>query len=156
MDCKEKLEKYFHDNGVGYQMMTHSTAYTAQDVAAAQKVKGKQVAKVVMVLADAQAAMLVMPASYRIDFPRLKTVLKAKDARLAKEEEFSNLFPDCDTGAMPPFGNMYNVPVYVDRSLTEDPEIVFQAGSHCDTMKIAYSTYARLVQPVVGDFATHL
>ncbi len=156
MDCKAKLEKYFHDNDVEYQAMSHSTAYTAQDVAAAQKVKGKQVAKVVMVLADAQVAMLVMPASYRIDFPKLKSIFKAKDARLAKEEEFSNLFPDCDTGAMPPFGNMYNVPVYVDRSLTEDPEIVFQAGSHRDTMKIAYSDYARLAQPVVADFATHL
>lgn len=156
MDCKAKLEKYFHDNGVGYQAMMHPTAYTAQDVAAAQEVKGKQIAKVVMVLADAQVVMLVMPASYRIDFPKLKTALKAKDARLAREEEFSNLFPDCDTGAMPPFGNMYNVPVYVDRSLTEDPEIVFQAGSHRDTMKIRYEDYARLAQPVVGDFAAHL
>jgi Ala-tRNA(Pro) deacylase len=119
-------------------------------------VKGKQVAKVVMVLADARVVMLVVPASYRIDFPKLKTVLKAKDARLAKEEEFSNLFPDCDTGAMPPFGNMYNVPVYVDRALTEDPEIVFQAGSHRDTMKIGYTDYVRLAQPVVADFATHL
>jgi Ala-tRNA(Pro) deacylase len=156
MDCKAKLEKYFHDHGVGFQAMTHPTAYTAQEVAAAQKVKGKQVAKVVMVLADAQAVMLVMPASYRIDLTKLKAALNVKDARLAREEEFANLFPDCDTGAMPPFGNMYNVPVYVDRSLTEDPEIVFQAGSHRDTMKIAYSDYARLAQPVVADFATHL
>ena len=156
MDCKEKLEKYFHDNGVGFQAMTHPTAYTAQDVAAAQRVKGKQVAKVVIVLADATAVMLVMPASYRIDFAKLKMALNAKDARLAKEEEFSNLFPDCDTGAMPPFGTLYSVPVYVDRSLTEDPEIVFQAGSHRDTMKITYQDYARLAQPVVADFAMHL
>lgn len=156
MDCKLKLEKYFRDNGIEFQALTHPTAYTAQDVAAAQKVKGKQVAKVVMVLADAKVAMLVMPASYRIDFTKLKGVLSAKEARLAKEEEFSGLFPDCDTGAMPPLGNLYNVPVYVDRALTEDLEIVFQAGSHRDTMKIAYKDYARLVKPVVADFATHL
>ncbi len=156
MDCKAKLEKYFRDNGVEFKAMTHPTAYTAQDVAAAQKVKGKQVAKVVMALADGKAVMLVMPASYRTDFSKLKGVLKAKEGRLAKEEEFSGLFPDCDTGAMPPFGNMYNVPVYVDRSLTEDPEIVFQAGSHRDTMKITYQDYARLAQPIVADFATHL
>lgn len=156
MDCKFKLEKYFRDNGIEFQALTHPTAYTAQDVAAAQKVKGKQVAKVVMVLADAKVAMLVMPASYRIDFTRLKGVLGAKEARLAKEEEFSGLFPDCDTGAMPPFGNLYNVPVYVDRALTEDLEMVFQAGSHRDTMKIAYKDYAQLAQPIVADFATHL
>lgn len=156
MECKDKLEKYFHDNGVKFQAMTHATAYTAQDVAAAQKVKGKQVAKVVMVLANAKSVMLVLPASYRIDFAKLKGVLAAKEARLAKEEEFSTLFPDCDPGAMPPFGNLYNVPVYVDKSLTEDPEIVFNAGSHRDTMKIAYRDYARLAQPNVADFATHL
>ena len=156
MDCKAKLEKYFHDHDVGFQAMTHPTAYTAQDVAAAQRVKGKQVAKVVIVRADATAVMLVMPASYRIDFAKLKMALNAKDARLAKEEEFSNLFPDCDTGAMPPFGTLYSVPVYVARSLTEDPEIVFQAGSHRDTMKITYQDYARLAQPVVADFAMHL
>lgn len=156
MECKDKLEKYFHDNGVKFQAMTHATAYTAQDVAAAQKVKGKQVAKVVMVLANAKSVMLVLPASYRIDFAKLKGVLAAKEARLAKEEEFSMLFPDCDPGAMPPFGNLYNVPVYVDKSLTEDPEIVFNAGSHRDTMKIAYRDYARLAQPNVADFATHL
>lgn len=156
MDCKAKLEEYFRDNRVGFQAMTHPTAYTAQEVAAAQKVPGKQVAKVVMVLADDRVAMLVMPASYRIDFTKLRGILGAKDARLAKEEEFSGLFPDCDTGAMPPFGNLYNVPVYVDRVLTEDPEIVFQAGSHRDTLKIAYKDYARLAQPIVADFATHL
>ncbi len=136
--------------------MIHPTAYTAQDVAAAQKVKGKQVAKMAMLLADAKIVMLVMPASHRIDFEKLKSVLATKEVRLAKEEEFSNLFPDCDTGAMPPFGNMYNVPVYVDKSLTEDPEIVFNAGSHRDTMRIAYKDYVWLAGPTVADFAVHL
>ena len=156
MDCQSRLEQYFRDNGVEYTTMRHVTAYTAQEVAAAQNVPGKQVAKVVMAIADAKIVMLVMPASYRIDFARLKNVLGVKEARLAQETEFSGLFPDCDIGAMPPFGNLYNVPVYVDRVLTEDPAIVFQAGTHRDMVKIAYKDYARLAQPIVADFATHL
>jgi Ala-tRNA(Pro) deacylase len=156
MDCQSRLEQYFRDNGVEYTTMRHATAYTAQEVAAAQNVPGKQVAKVVMAIADAKIVMLVMPASYRIDFTKLKNVLGAKETRLAQEAEFSGLFPDCDTGAMPPFGNLYNVPVYVDRVLTEDPAIVFQAGTHRDTVRIAYKDYARLAQPIVADFATHL
>jgi Ala-tRNA(Pro) deacylase len=156
MDCKAKLEQYFRDHDVKYQAMTHRTAYTAQELAAAQGVKGKQVAKVAMVRANGSIAMLVMPASHRIDFAKVQGVLGAQEARLAKEEEFRNLFPDCETGAMPPFGNLYNVPVYLDRSLTDDPEIVFRAGSHRDSMKIAYQDYAKLAQPVVADFAVHL
>jgi Ala-tRNA(Pro) deacylase len=156
MDCKERLEKLLGDNGVMFQEMTHPTAYTAQEIAAEQKVPGKQVAKVVMVMADGKHLMVVIPASYRIDFTKLKSALGAKDIRLAKEEEFSSLFPDCEAGAMPPFGNLYNVPAYVDRVLTEDPEIVFNAGTHRDTMKIAYKDYARLAQPIVADFAVHL
>ncbi len=156
MDCKSRLEEYFRENHVEFRAMTHPTAYTAQDVAAAQKVKGQQVAKVVMGLADTQVVMLVLPASSRIDFQKLKGALGGQEVRLAKEEEFSGLFPDCDTGAMPPFGNLYHVPVYVDRALTDDLEIVFQAGSHSDTIKIAYKDYTQLAQPVVADFAIHL
>ena len=156
MDCKTRLEQYFRDNGVGYQIMTHPVAYTAQEVAAAQRVPGRQVAKVVIVLADGKAVMLAQPANSRIDFAKLKDVLGAQEVRLARENEFSDLFPDCDTGAMPPFGNLYDVLVYVDRALSEDVEIVFQAGTHRETMKISYQDYARLAQPTVADFAAHL
>ena len=156
MTCKARLETYLRENGVGFQAMTHPTAYTAQEVAAAQGVPGKQVAKVVMVLAEAKPVMLVMPASYRADFTRLKSVLNTGEVRLAAEKEFAALFPDCEAGAMPPFGNLYHVPVYVDRALAEDAEIVFQAGTHRDTIKIAYPDYARLAQPVVAEFAMHL
>lgn len=155
MECKQKLEKYFRDNGVEFQAMTHRTAFTAQEMAAAQGVKGKLVAKVTMVSAEGKIAMLVLPASYRIDFAKVKEALGVKEARLAQEADFAGLFPDCDTGAMPPFGNLYNVPVFVDRVLTQDPEIVFPAGTHQDTMKIAYKDYARLAQPSVVDFAVH-
>ena len=156
MDCKTRLEQYFRDNGVGYQIMTHPVAYTAQEVAAAQRVPGRQLAKVVIVLADGKAVMLAQPANSRIDFAKLKDVLDAQEARLARENEFADLFPDCDTGAMPPFGNLYDVLVYVDRALSEDVEIVFQAGTHRETMKISYQDYARLAQPTVADFAAHL
>ncbi len=156
MECKEKLEKYFRENGVKYTAVTHPTAYTAQEVAAAEHVQGRQFAKVAMVNADGKMVMLVLPASHRIDFPKLKAALQAKDARLAKENEFENLFPDCDTGAMPPFGNFYNVPVYVDTALTSDPEIVFNAGTHRDTLRVQYADYARLAQPKVIEFAAHL
>ncbi len=156
MDCQERLAQYFRDNGVAFQAMTHRIAYTAQEVAAAQDVKGKQVAKVVIVCADSKMVMLVVPAPYRIDWARLKAVLSAQDVRLAREEEFSSLFPDCHTGAMPPLGILYNVPVYVDRTLTQDPAIVFSAGTHRNTMKIAYKDYARLVRPVVADFSVLL
>ncbi len=156
MDCKSRLEAYFRENHVRFQAMTHPPAYTAQDVAAAQKVKGKQVAKVVMVLADSKVVMLALPACSRIDFQKLKAALGGNMVRLATEEEFAGLFPDCDTGAMPPFGNLYQVPVYVDRALADDVEIVFQAGSHSDTIKIAYQDFTRLASPVVADVAQHL
>lgn len=156
MECEAKLEAHLREKGVKYQTMTHPAAYTAQEVAEAQGVKGQQVAKVVMVSADGRMAMLVMPASYRLNFQRVREALGAKEARLATEAEFSHLFPDCETGAMPPFGSLYEVPVYVDRSLTEDEAIVIQAGSHSDTIKIPYQEFARLERPVVADFAVHL
>jgi Ala-tRNA(Pro) deacylase len=156
MECRAKLEKYLRDNGVEFQAMTHRAAYTAQELAAAQGVKGRQVAKVAMVHADARIVMLVMPASYRIDSAELKGLVDAQEARLATEEDISGLFPDSDTGAIPPIGNLYDVLVYEVRALTEDPEIVFQVGTHRDTMKIAYRDYARLAQPIVADFAVHL
>ncbi len=136
--------------------MKHHIAYTAQGIAAGQKVPGKQVAKVVMVQVDDGLAMLVLPAIYRIDFRRLVNILGCEGVRLAKEAEFADHFPDCDAGAMPPFGNLYNVPVYVDRTLTEDAEIVFNAGTHDETMKVRYDDYARLAQPIVVGFAIRL
>lgn len=156
MECKERLEKYFREHGVAYQAVTHPTAYTAQQVAAAEHVPGRQFAKVAIVIADGKMVMLVLPASHRIDFPKLKAALSAKEVRLATESEFAGLFPDCDTGAMPPFGNLYNVPMYVDKALTADPEIVFNAGSHRETLRIKYADFARLTQPKIIEFAVHL
>ena len=156
MACKERLEEYLQGQGVGFQSMRHPEVYTAQEVAAAQHISGHQLAKVVMVRADDEMAMLVLPASYRVDFGKLKTFLGVKKARLAKEEEFGGIFPDCEIGAMPPFGNLYELPVYVDRALAEVSEIVFKVGTHRDSMKIRYGDFERLAGPKVGDFSVHL
>ena len=154
MTCRERLEGYFQENGVKYQLTSHPEVYTAQEVAAVEHVPGIFVAKVVMASVDGTIMALVLPAPHRVDIPRLKAALGAKEARLAREEEFGHLFPDCEVGAMPPFTNLYGVPVVVARSLAEDPKIVFNAGTHRETMTIAFADFQRLVQPVVAEF-TH-
>jgi len=98
----------------------------------------------------------VLPADHKVDFSRLKTILGAKDVRLAQEGEFSGVFPGCEVGAMPPFGNLFNLLVYADRSLEKDEEIVFNAGTHTLTVKMTWRDYARLVKPKLEDFAIHL
>lgn len=153
MDCKERLENYLRENGVAYQTQHHPLAYTAQEIAASEHVPGKLFAKVVMARADDKMLMVVAPATHRVDLAAVAREVGAREARLAREEEFQQSFPDCEVGAMPPFGNLYGVPVFVDESLSEDAYIVFQAGTHTDTMSMRYADYARLVQPKVGRFA---
>jgi len=156
MAAKTRLEKYLKEEGVKFATKTHPVAYTAQEVAAVQHVPGKQLAKVVLVDVDGQLTMLVLPASYRVDFPKLKSVLKAKKVRLAKEGEFGGIFTDCEVGAMPPFGNLYDLPVHVDSSLADVSEIVFKAGSHTTSVKVRFADYKKLVKPQIADFAVHL
>jgi Ala-tRNA(Pro) deacylase len=152
----KKLRDYLEQNQVSYELGYHVRVYTAQEIAAAQHVPGKEMAKVVMVKTDGKNIMLVLPASYRVEMKKLKGVLNSKKVEMVKEEEFQELFPDCEIGAMPPFGNLYNLEVWVDQVLTEDEFIVFQAGNHVETLKIKYSDYVRLVNPKVGDFSVHL
>ena len=152
----KKLKDYLEQNQVSYELGYHVRVYTAQEIAAAQHVPGKEMAKVVMLKADGKSVMLVLPASYRVEMKKLKGVLNSKKVVMVKEEEFQELFPDCEIGAMPPFGNLYNLEVWVDQVLTEDDFIVFRAGSHVETLRIKYSDYARLVSPKVGDFSVHL
>ncbi len=153
MTCRERLERYFRENGVTYEVQSHPEVYTAQEVAAVEHIPGRSMAKVVMAMVDGTLTALVLPAPSRVDIPKVKAALGAKDARLAREQEFSTVFPDCEVGAMPPFGNLYNVPVLVDRALTEDPTITFNAGSHRETMAIAYQDFVRLASPRVADFS---
>lgn len=153
MKCRERLEQYLRENGVGFEVMTHSQAFTAQEMASALHVPGEQVAKVVIACADEGMIMLVLPAPSRIHMEKVRALVGADMVRLAEEKEFADLFPDCATGAMPPFGNLYQVPVYVDKSLSEVDDIVFRVGTHRETMKIAYDDFQRLAQPVAGEFA---
>jgi len=156
MTILKRLREYLEKNGVSYEVGYHVRVYTAQEIAAAQHVPGKEMAKVVMVRADEKIIMVVLPASYRLDMKKLKEVLNSKKVEILKEEEFQNLFPDCEIGAMPPLGNLYHLEVWVDRVLGENQSIVFQAGTHVETLRIKYSDYVRLVNPKVGDFSIHL
>ena len=155
MAARQRLERYLREEGVSFETLIHSLAYTAQEVAAAQHTPGRQLAKVVLVDADSQLVMLVLPASLRVDFPRLKSVLKAKKVRLATEEQFAGTFTDCEVGAMPPFGNLYGLQVYVDESMAKAREIVFKSGSHSTSIKMKYADYERLAKPKTIDFAVH-
>jgi len=154
MACRKRLEKLFREEGVKFSVSKHAEAYSAQRVAGLLHIPGRQLAKVVMVKADGELTMLVLPAPYRLDFAKAKKALKAKNVQLAKEEEFANLFPDCEVGAMPPLGNLYNVVMYVDRTLTTQPEIAFPAGSHREIMRVAYADFERIAQPTVADLST--
>ena len=156
MTVSKQLKKFLDDAGVSYKVTKHPEAFTAQEVAAVEHVPGKAMAKVVMVLADKKPLMSVLPASYRVNFNKLKALLGAKTVRLASEEEFGGLFPDCEVGAMPPFGEMFDLPVCSDQALQEAERVTFNAGTHTETVTVTYADYERLAQPTVGDFADHV
>jgi len=153
MQCKERLEAFLRDNVVPFQVQHHPLAYTAQEVAASEHIPGEMMTKVIMAYADGTLVMLALPAPRRLDVAKAATSLGAKEVRLAREQEFAAIFPDCQVGAMPPFGNLYDVPVYVDKVLTDDDTIVFRAGTHTDTISLKYADFDRLVKPTVADLA---
>jgi len=150
---KERLETFLREAGAQFETHTHTPAYTAQEVARVEHVPSVTVAKVVMVMADGELAMMVLPAPYRLDTKKAAVEVGSKDVRLATEDEFSPAFPGFDVGAMPPFGDFCNVPTYVDESLAEDDYIVFQAATHTDAIRMKYADYARVAQPIVADIA---
>ncbi|RPI23515.1 MAG: YbaK/EbsC family protein [Acidobacteria bacterium] len=145
----KKLKEFLDANRVKYITISHSLAYTAQEIAATAHVPGKELAKTVMVRVDGRMAMAVLPASLKVNFDLLADTIGAKQVELASEKEFKQLFPDCELGAMPPFGNLYGMEVFVAESLTEDKEIVFNAGTHTELMKLSYEDFATLVKPRV-------
>ncbi|MBI2372044.1 MAG: YbaK/EbsC family protein [Deltaproteobacteria bacterium] len=155
MPLVKKLTEYLYENKVSYEIVHHPIAYTAQELAASMHVPGRDFAKVVIVKARKGYAMVVLPASCKIALDVFKDVVDDDQVRLATEDEFKGLFPDSEPGAMPPFGNVYGLPVYVDEHLTHEKEIYFQAGNHTQSMKVRYADFARLVQPVVDKFCTH-
>jgi len=153
--CKERLETYLREQQVPFDVQHHRVAYAAQDVAAIEHIPNELMVKVVLVFADGALTMLALPASHRVDLAHLGAAIGAKEVALAGERELAAAFTDCEVGAMPPFGNLYGIRVYVDRLLTQEKRIVFQAGTHTDTISMAYADYARLAQPKVANFARH-
>jgi Ala-tRNA(Pro) deacylase len=149
-----KLREFLDSHNVKYHSISHSETYTAQEIAASAHIPGKELAKTVMVKIDGKMAMAVLPASYRVDFDLLKEAAGASRAELASEREFKDLFPGCDIGAMPPFGNLYGVEVFVAESLAEDEEIAFNAGSHTELIRLSYKDFEGLVHPKVLKFSS--
>jgi len=148
----EKLKEFLDKEKVKYVSIVHSPAFTAQEIAAAAHVPGRELAKTVILHLDGKTAMAVLPANRKIILEDLRQAAGVEEVRFATEDEFKQLFPDCEVGAMPPFGNLYGMDVYVAASLAEDEEIVFNAGSHTELIRLAYRDFERLVKPKVAGF----
>ena len=149
-----KVKAFLDAHGTKFVAISHSKAYTAQGIAAIAHISGRELAKTVIVKLDGDLAMAVLPASYQVDLDRLRKLTGVRTAELATEREFKQHFPDCETGAMPPFGNLYGIPVYVDEALAEDREIAFNSGSHYELIKMAYADFEQLVKPEVMAFSS--
>lgn len=155
MAMVKRLQELLDSSGVKYEVTPHRGAYTSQEIAAACHVSGKAMAKVVMVKQGAGFVMAVLPAACKVGLDRLERIFGIPGITIAREHEFAGLFPDCDTGAMPPFGNLYGLEVFVDKELANHERIVFQAGNHHELVTMSYADFSRLVQPKVAEFCSH-
>ena len=155
MGIPARLIDFLNQNKVRYEILHHPEAFTAQELAAIEHVKGRSHAKVVMVKANGELLMTVLPADHRIDLEKLNKVTGRRTA-LATEVEFKTLFPDCAVGTMPPFGHLYGIATYLDESLTGADGIVFEAGTHSDAIKMKFADYQRLAEPKLAEFAIKL
>ena len=145
----QQLKAFLDENNVKYVIISHSPAYTAQEIAEITHISAKELAKTVIVKIDGGLAMVVLPAHIKVDFDRVKQATGSKEISLASEFEFQEKFPGCELGAMPPFGNLYNMDVYVYSDLTKDEKIAFNAGSHSELIKLVYNDFKKLVAPKV-------
>ena len=148
----QKLKTFLDANNVKYTVIVHSRAFTAQEIAELTHIPGRELAKTVMVMIAGKAAMAVIPASHLVDFDCLSDVA-GTCVELADEGDFVELFPNCDVGAMPPFGNLYDMPVYVSEPLAQDEHIAFSAGLHSEVLRLQYADFKRLVNPIQGRFS---
>lgn len=145
----KKLKEFLDSHKIKYISISHSPAFTSQEIAAAAHISGKQLAKTVIAKVNGSLAMVVVPAHEHVNFASLKQATGVASADLASESEFKSLFPECEVGAMPPFGNLYDMPVYVSGDLTRQDQITFNAGSHSELVQLAFSDFSRLVNPKV-------
>lgn len=149
----KRVKEFLDSHQIKYITVTHSPAYTAQQIAQVAHIPAKELAKTVMIKINGKMAMAVLPADHKVDFDLLKQITGADKVELAGEQEFRALFPDCEVGAMPPFGNLYGMEVYAHEALAEDDEIGFNAGSHSEIIKMAYKDFKRLVKPKIVDIS---
>lgn len=150
----KKLKAFLDSHKVSYEAIHHSMAYTAQQIAASAHIPGMEIAKTVMIKVDGEMAMAVLPAPYQVDFGLLKMATGADKVELAAEREFKDKFPECDLGAMPPFGNLYGMKVFVAESLRDDEQIAFNAGSHSELIRMSFKDFERLVKPKILKFSS--
>lgn len=150
----KRLTEFLDNEHVKYTTLTHSPAITAQEIAACAHISGKELAKTIVVHLDGRLALAVAPADKKIALPELRKAAGDAKARFASEAEFKDSFPDCEVGAMPPFGNLYGMDVYLAEPLTEDEEIAFNAGSHTELIKMPLHDFERLVKPKIANFTT--
>lgn len=144
-----RLTEYLDSRSKKYVVVKHSKAFTAQEIAATAHIPGKDMAKTVIMKIDGELKMVVLPSTHQVDFKQIKHALNANEVKLATETEFKDQFPDCEIGAMPPFGNLYDMETIVAESLTEDETIAFNAGTHKELVKIMYRDYEELVAPKI-------
>lgn len=149
-----RLMEFLDSHHVKYVKISHSMAFTAQEIAASAHVPGKEMAKTVIVRIDGKPAMAVLPASRRVDLERLREAARARKVELTNEQDFKSRFPDCEVGAMPPFGHLYDMDVYVDGSLARDDEIAFNAGLHTELVRMRFADFKSLETPKLADFGT--
>jgi Ala-tRNA(Pro) deacylase len=149
----KRIKEYLDSHNIRYQHCTHSPAYTAQGVAHAQHISGKELAKVVVVVGGDRRIMAVVPANHRVQMDQLGRLINEAEPRLASEDEFKDLFPDCEVGAMPPFGNLYGLEVWVDSALKTQAGISFNAGTHMETIHMGFADFEMLVKPRMATFS---
>jgi Ala-tRNA(Pro) deacylase len=153
LKCAEKVRRHLMEHGIAYEVTEHREAFTAQEMAAALHEPGARVAKVVMLMVDGRLVMAVLAAPDHVSLSKARAALGAKEARLATEDEFGAAFPDCDLGAAPPFGGLYEMPVYLDRGLLAAENLVFAAGSHRHSMRLTLAAYREAAHPTEADLA---
>ena len=153
MAIPQRIRDYLDSQNVSYETLHHSQAFTAQEVAHSLHVSGKKCVKVVVAKGDNKPILVVMPASHRLNFQELKSALKAHQLEMLVESELVGLFPDCDLGAVPPFGNLYGIDVWVDRAVASTEMVLFCAGTHEDCIRMRYSDFAKLTRPFLGHFS---
>ncbi len=151
-----RVIEFLDKSAVRYEVSEHPPAFTAQQMAAVEHEQGKYVAKPVIIKADGKYIMCVLAACYKIDLGALKSQLGAKSVELAEEKEIGSIFEDCELGAEPPFGNLYDLPVVMDKALEQDDHIAFQAGTHEKAIRMSMDDYQKLVEPKVLEFSYHM